>query len=276
MTQTTRYPCALTIAGSDPSGGAGLQADLKTFTAHGVYGAAVITAVTAQNSGGVRAVHPLPPAIVAAQLAAVLEDIPFTAVKIGMLATAEIIAVVAEQLRLHPPPAFVLDPVMLSTSGHPLLLPDAVDILRKHLLPFATLITPNLPEAAVLLACEAIADPSEAARELLALGAGAVLLKGGHASGEELVDVLLTRERTEPHLYHHRRLDTPHTHGTGCALSAAIAARLARGVPLIEAVEGAIAWLQQAIALAWPPGQGPGPVHHCWQLWPMVDGQSNI
>ena len=264
----TWYPCALTIAGSDSGGGAGVQADLKTFAAHGVYGASAITAVTAQNSRGVHAVHRLPPAIVAAQLAAVLEDIPVTAVKIGMLSSADIITAIAEQLRAQPVPNIVLDTVMLSSSGQRLLDSDAVPVLREYLFPLATVITPNLPEAASLLGRAAITDPLEASRALLELGAGAVLLKGGHAAGEELVDVLLTRDRPEPYLFRHRRIDTPNTHGTGCALSAALAARLAQGVPLAMAVDGAISWLQQAIAHAWPLGSGHGPVHHFWQLWP--------
>ncbi len=268
MPHLTRYPCALTIAGSDSGGGAGLQADLKTFAAHGVYGASVVTAVTAQNSCGVRAVHTLPPAVVAAQLAAVLDDIPVAATKIGMLATADIITTVAAQLRTRPAPNLVLDTVLLSTSGQRLLDLDAVSALREHLFSLATLITPNLPEAASLLECEAIDDPLAAARLLLSFGAEAVLLKGGHASGEELVDVLVTRESAEPHLFRHRRIETPHTHGTGCTLSAAIASGLAHGLPLCTAVEAAINWLQHAIASSWTPGCGHGPVHHFWQFWP--------
>ncbi len=269
MSQQTRYPCALTIAGSDSGGGAGIQADLKTFAAHGVYGATVITALTAQNTCGVRASYALPPAIVAEQLAAVLEDIPLRAVKIGMLSSAEIIAVVAERLRAHQLGNIVLDTVLLATSGHPLLPAEALQALVEYLFPIATIVTPNLPEAARLLGEESVEDhPLEAAAELLAFGAGAVLLKGGHAQSDEIEDLLLMRGHPEPLRYRHARQRTPHTHGTGCALSSAIAAGLANNLPLPDAVGQAINWLQQAIAAAWPPGTGQGPVHHFWQMWP--------
>lgn len=270
MPHQIRYPCALTIAGSDSGGGAGLQADLKTFAAHGVYGASVITAVTAQNTCGVRAVHPLPPAIVAAQLAAVLEDMPIAAVKVGMLATAPIVATVAEQLRRYPTPHLVLDTVMLSTSGPRLIDAEGVTAMREHLFPLATVITPNLPEAACLLGRETIEDPITAARLLLDSGARAVLLKGGHGAGDELIDVLVTRDSSAPTLFRHPRLATPHTHGTGCTLSAALAAGLAHGLPLHTVVEAAIHWIEQAIAQAWTPGRGPGSLHHFWQYWPSA------
>jgi len=265
----TRYPCALTIAGSDSGGGAGIQADLKTFAAHGVYGASVITAVTAQNTCGVRGIHEIPADMVAVQLDAVLEDIPFSAIKIGMLSSAEIVSVTADRLRVHGATNIVLDTVMLAKSGDALLRTDAVHSLISQLLPLAAIVTPNLPEAACLLQRKTIDDPDEAAQSLLALGANAVLLKGGHAEGNELVDVLLTREHAEPIHFRHPRLQTIHTHGTGCSLSASIAAGLANNIPLPQAVEQAIGWLRQAIAHAWPLGAGQGPVHHFWQFWPV-------
>ncbi len=259
-------PIALSIAGLDPSGGAGVLADVKTFTALGVYGAGVVTAVTVQNTLGVRAVSPLPAELVAAQLDALLTDLPVRAVKIGMLATAEIVHAVADVLRAHPGPAVVLDPVLVASSGAPLLDDDAVAALLTELLPLTTLLTPNLPEAARLLG-ETL-PPTEAGARLLAHGAGAVLVKGGHGAGAELEDVLVTCGACAPLRLRHPRVDTPHTHGTGCALSAAIAAGLAREMPLYQAVEHAVTWLQGALVNAYPIGAGHGPVHHAWQIWP--------
>ncbi|HEY3379346.1 MAG TPA: bifunctional hydroxymethylpyrimidine kinase/phosphomethylpyrimidine kinase [Armatimonadota bacterium] len=268
MHATPRYPCALTIAGSDSGGGAGIQADLKTFAAFAVYGASVITAVTAQNSLAVRAVHNIPPHVIAAQLDAVLEDLPIRVVKIGMLSTADTIRVVAERLRAHAVATIVLDPVLVATSGDPLLHDAAVEALLEHLFPLATLITPNLPEAARLLHMDSIDDAGTATRALLGLGAKAVLLKGGHGSGETLEDYLLMAGMPEPLRYCHAQQRTRHTHGTGCSLSSAIAAGLAHGEALAVATEHAIGWLQHAIAHAWPLGAGHGPVHHFWQYWP--------
>ena len=263
---SSRYPCALTVAGSDSGGGAGIQADLKTFAALGVYGASVITAITAQNTVGVRAIHDIPPPVVAAQLDAVLEDLPIGAVKIGMLSSAEIIAVVAERLRAHGVTTVVLDTVMVAKSGDLLLHDEAVQGLIDHLLPLATIITPNLPEAARLLGRKALGDHREAARELLALGPAAVLLKGGHGEGDEIEDLLVSRDGTECS-FPHPRVATKNTHGTGCTLSAAVAAGLARGLAAPQAVEEAITWLQGAIRHAWTLGAGHGPVHHFWELW---------
>jgi hydroxymethylpyrimidine/phosphomethylpyrimidine kinase len=262
-----RYPAALTVAGSDSGGGAGIQADLKTFAALGVYGASVITAVTAQNTRGVRAVHDIPLPVVAAQLDAVLEDIPFGAVKIGMLSSAEIIVTVADRLRAHGTQTIVLDPVMLAKSGDSLLRDDAVQALIEELLPLVAVITPNLPEAARLLNRVRIEDTEEAAGSLLSLGPGAVLIKGGHGEGDNLEDLLLVRGEGAPHRFLHPRVDTVNTHGTGCSLSSAIAAGLARGLELPAATESAIAWLQGAIKHAWPLGAGHGPVHHFWKWW---------
>ncbi len=264
---TSRYPCALTIAGSDSGGGAGIQADLKTFAALGVYGASVITAITAQNTVGVRAIHDVPTPIVAAQLDAVLDDLPIAAVKIGMLSSAEIIAVVADRLHAHHVSTVVLDTVMVAKSGDALLRDEAVAALIEHLLPLVAVITPNLPEAARLLQRAEITDIAEAAQALLALGPRAVLLKGGHGAGDDITDLLVARG-APPHRYTHRRVPTANTHGTGCTLASALAAQLARGLPLPEAAETAIAWLHQAITRAWPLGRGHGPVHHFWHWWP--------
>ncbi|HOF87375.1 MAG TPA: bifunctional hydroxymethylpyrimidine kinase/phosphomethylpyrimidine kinase [Armatimonadota bacterium] len=266
------YPCALTIAGSDSGGGAGIQADLKTFAANGVYGASVITALTAQNTTGVRAIHTAPTAIIAAQMDAVLEDLPIGAIKIGMLSSAAVIRVVADRLRAHAPRPLVLDPVMVAKSGDPLLHADAIAALTEELLPLAALLTPNLPEAARLLGLPAIADAAGAARALHALGPDAVLLKGGHAAGEEITDLLALPDGAV-HVFRHPRLATPNTHGTGCSLSSAIAAGLAKRLPLPHAVEHAITWLHGAIAHAWPLGAGHGPVHHFWQLWPPAEAE---
>jgi hydroxymethylpyrimidine/phosphomethylpyrimidine kinase len=238
---------ALTIAGSDSSGGAGIQADLKTFSAFGVYGASVITALTAQNTLGVQGIHAVPPAFVAAQLGSVLSDLEVGAVKTGMLADVEIVEAVARGLRAAPSLPLVVDPVMVATSGDVLLKPEAVDALRRELIPLAHLITPNLPEAAVLLGsaeAETEAEMLDQARGLLALGCRAVLLKGGHGTGEAAIDVLADAARVERLAL--PRLDTPHTHGTGCTLSAATAALLAQRVPLAAAVRRAKAYVWEA------------------------------
>jgi hydroxymethylpyrimidine/phosphomethylpyrimidine kinase len=262
-----RYPCALTIAGSDSRGGAGIQADLKTFSALGVYGASVITAVTAQNTRGVRAVYEIPSRVVSEQLDAVLDDLPIATVKIGMLASTPIVLAVAESLRAHKVGNIVLDPVLLSSSGMALLADDAVDSMVAALFPLATLITPNRPEAARLLHLPALIDLPAAGAALLKLGPAAVLIKGGHADTADamLTDILVTRDGV--HEFTHPRLSISYTHGTGCALSSAIAAGLAAGQPLATAVDHAIAWLTGAIAHAWPLGEGQGPVHHFWQWW---------
>jgi len=260
------YPCALTIAGSDSSGGAGIQADLKTFAVLGVYGASVITAITAQNTRGVRAVYDLPAHVVTQQLDAVLDDLPIAAVKIGMLATESIILAVSEGLLAHRVGTVVLDPIMLSSSGAALLPDDAVNSMIAMLFPQTTLLTPNLPETARLLHLDEINDIPSAGMALLDLGMNAVLIKGGHGASEDcVIDTLVTRDGVKQFL--HPRILTPYTHGTGCALSSAIAAGLAQGLVLENAVDKAITWLNGALANAWPLGDGVGPVHHCWQLW---------
>ena len=256
-----RPPRLLTVAGSDSGGGAGIQADLKTFAAHGAYGMSVVTAVTAQNTVAVTAVHQVPPAIVRAQLAAVLEDLGVDAVKVGMLGDAATVEVVAEGLAAVDAP-IVVDPVMVAKSGDPLLAPDAVAALARRLLPLATLITPNLPEAARLAGREVDDEPSRlvAARALAERGC-AVLVKGGHGGGDEVVD-LLVLSGGETHRFVHPRLPTRATHGTGCTLSSAIAARLGHGEALVDAVAGGIEYLQAAMRGAYPLGKGHGPVNH--------------
>jgi hydroxymethylpyrimidine/phosphomethylpyrimidine kinase len=255
-------PIALTIAGSDSGGGAGIQADLKTFAAHGVYGASAIAALTAQNTTGVSAVHAVPPAFVAAQIDAVADDLPIAAVKTGMLFEAGVVDAVAGTLRRRDLPNVVVDPVMVSKSGARLLEEDAVEALRERLLPIATLVTPNLPEAAVLCGRPVGSDEErrEAVRRVAGFGPRAVLLKGGHAAGPEAVDLYDENGRFET--LRSPRLATRHTHGTGCTLSAAIAARLALGDSLFDAVRGAKDYLARALAAAPGLGRGAGPLEH--------------
>ena len=263
-------PNVLTIAGSDPSGGAGIQADLKAFAAQGAYGMAALTALTAQNTLGVAGVEFVSPAFVRAQIAAVLEDVDTHAVKIGMLGRADIAEVVAEALAAYSGP-IVLDPVMVAKGGARLLQPDAIAALRDSLLPLALVVTPNLGEAADLLGCEPIADRAGmecAARGLLELGAKAVILKGGHLDGPDSPDLLLDGSGVT--WLEAPRVPTRNSHGTGCTLAAALAARLARGEPLPEAARAAKAYLATAIAEAGAlrVGSGHGPVHHFHDFWP--------
>jgi hydroxymethylpyrimidine/phosphomethylpyrimidine kinase len=259
----------LTIAGSDSGGGAGIQADLKTFAAHGVYGMSAITALTAQNTREVRAVLAVPPEMVAAQIDAVFEDIGVDGVKIGMLANAAIVRAVAGRLRVHLQGRaipVVLDPVMVAKSGDALLQDDAVEAILQDLLPLCTVVTPNLPELARLTGLPVATEEERliAAAELATRGAGiAVLAKGGHAEGDEVVDLLLQEGRVVR--YAGARLAAGSSHGTGCTLSSALAARLAAGDSLPRAVEGAIAWLRGALAAAYPLGGGTGPVDHLYQ-----------
>ena len=252
---------ALTIAGSDSSGGAGIQADLKTFAAHGVYGCSAITAITAQNTQGVTGVVELSPAIVAAQIAAVAADIFPDATKIGMLANASIVQSVATAIRAHRLRNVVLDTVMIAKSRARLLEADAIAALREELLPLAAVITPNVPEAEALtgLTIDSVEGLRRAAKRLVELGARAVLVKGGHLSGPA-IDVLWDgHEMTELSA---DRIDSKHTHGTGCTLSSAIAARLARGDALADACRAAKAYVTRAIAAAPGLGHGHGPLHH--------------
>lgn len=263
-------PIALTIAGSDSSGGAGIQADLKTFSALGVYGASVITALTAQNTVGVTGIHDCPADMVQAQMAAVLSDLDVKAIKIGMLSRVETILAVAEGLRAYPYVPVILDPVMIATSGDALLDPEAEETLIRELFPLATLITPNMAEAARLLnrpIATTVEEQSEQAEALMALGAPAVLIKGGHGTSAEAIDVLIAG--TEMTSFAAPRIETRNTHGTGCTLSAAIAAHLALGHDLIEAVQLAKDYVHGAIAESGrlSIGQGNGPVHHFHMWW---------
>jgi hydroxymethylpyrimidine/phosphomethylpyrimidine kinase len=263
-------PIALTIAGSDSGGGAGIQADLKTFAALGVYGVSAITALTAQNTRGVAAVHQVPAEFVARQIDALLADFAVGAVKIGMLGGAEVVATVADALERWQARNVVLDPVLVATSGERLLAPDAIALLKRDLIRRACLVTPNLPEAAALLDTDAAANEAQMqaqAERILALGARAVLLKGGHGGGAESVDLLLDG-KTVTRLAA-PRIASRNTHGTGCTLSSAIAAGLAKGRDLAVAVRDAKNFVTAAIAAAdgLAVGQGRGPLHHFHAQW---------
>jgi hydroxymethylpyrimidine/phosphomethylpyrimidine kinase len=262
-------PVAVTIAGSDSGGGAGIQADLKTFSALGVYGASVITALTAQNTKGVFAIHEVPAEFIAAQMDAVFSDFEIAAVKIGMMGNAAAIGIVAGELRRRGARNVVLDTVMVSSSGEALLRPDAIGALRK-LIALANLVTPNLSEAAALVGGSLARNEDEMqaqAQKLLALGAGAVLIKGGHADGPESVDLLVESGRSTRLAA--TRVKTRNTHGTGCTLASAVAAGLAKGLPLVDAVHAAKSYTSAAIAAAdrLQVGAGAGPVHHFHEWW---------
>lgn len=263
-------PICVTIAGSDSSGGAGIQADLKAFSALKTYGASVITAITAQNTCGVSDVMDMTPAIIRGQMDAVFSDLKVDAVKIGMLSKAETIETVMEGLHHFQGPV-VLDPVMVAKSGNRLLSETAIDVLRKKLIPLATLITPNRPEAACLLDMDEAQSDEEAeaqGRALLGIGAKAVLMKGGHAEGEICTDLLITADQPT-FAISAPRIHTKNTHGTGCTLSAALAAKLGYGLNLEQAFEEAHDYLHQAILAAdqLNIGSGHGPVHHFYDLW---------
>jgi hydroxymethylpyrimidine/phosphomethylpyrimidine kinase len=261
-----RVPTALTIAGSDSGGGAGIQADLKTFSALGVFGTSALTAITAQNTRAVTAVFELPPDLVAAQIDAVVTDIGADAVKTGMIANSELIRIVAAKIREYGLTNLVVDPVMVAKSGDRLLREEAVAALRTELLPLATVVTPNLPEAEVLVdrPVAALDQMRAAAADIVALGARSVVVKGGHLPGDP-IDIFYDGE-------HYlelpaKRVETTSTHGTGCTLASAIAAYLARGSDLEAALRGAKAYLTAAIEHAYPVGHGHGPVHHFHQWW---------
>jgi len=261
---------ALTIAGTDPSGGAGIQADLKTFSALGAYGCSVITALVAQNTRGVQSVYRIEPDFVAAQLDSVLSDVRIDTTKIGMLAETDIVEAVAERLRHYRVRNVVLDTVMLAKSGDPLLSPSAVASLRQHLLPQVSLITPNLPEAAALLDAPHARSEREMHQQgeaLLALGCEAVLMKGGHLEDAESPDWLFTRDGAQR--FTSARIATKNTHGTGCTLSAALAALRPRHTGWAETVAEAKKWLTAALAQAdtLEVGEGIGPVHHFHHWW---------
>ncbi len=269
-----RYKTVLTIAGSDCSGGAGIQADIKAISANGAYAMSAITAVTSQNTTGVRAIHLIPAETVAAQISAIAEDIRVDAVKLGMLPTAEIVSAVAELLRRYAIRNIVLDPVMVATSGDRLIEQEAVEAIKTEIFPIADLITPNIPEAEFISGRPAGSETDfpAAAEAMLDLGAEGVLIKAGHLPGERLTDRLyqrMERGRTAEHAYTYERVDTPNTHGTGCTLSSSIAAFLALGHPLPEAVGLAEDYLHKAILTGaeYKTGHGHGPVHHFFRAW---------
>ena len=262
---------AVTIAGSDSGGGAGIQADIKTFSALGVYGASVITALTAQNTLGVQGIHDVPPVFITQQIDSVFSDLAVRAAKIGMLSQPAVIEAVAEGLERHGATQVVLDPVMVAASGDRLLAPQAIETLRQVLLPRAQIITPNLPEAAALLdeplACDEQTMCRQAER-ILALGPRAVLVKGGHGTGAESTDILMDAQGRRR--FAAARLETRNTHGTGCTLSSAIAAGLAKGLSLADAVTAGKRFISAAIGASdtLQIGSGHGPVHHFHAYWP--------
>ncbi len=277
-----RPPRTLTIAGSDSGGGAGIQADLKTFSALGCYGMSVLTALTAQNTRQVTAIHDIPPDFIRAQLDAVFGDIGADAIKIGMLNRSEVIRVVAAGLEKYQPEHIVVDPVMVAKSGDRLLQDEAVEAIKTTLIPISTLITPNLPEAEVLAGMK-VTNRNEmelAGRQLLKLGSDAVLVKGGHlVDGDISPDCLVFRDSSgrnkndssiRVRWFEMPRIETKNNHGTGCTLSSAITAQLARGLSLEESVSSALSYLNGALrkAVDWKIGEGHGPVHHFHRLWP--------
>lgn len=270
----SNYPIALTIAGSDSGGGAGIQADIKSFSANAVYGASVITALTAQNTVAVTAIHDVPIDMITAQIDAVFDDIKIDAVKIGMLSQANTIQAVAAALKRHNAKNIVLDPVMVTTTGDPLIADDAVETLKKELFPLATLVTPNLHETARLNNKPTPENKTEMlaqAQNILDMGARAVLVKGGHktsdADADKSSDFLLSAKGEE--WFSTTWINTKNTHGTGCSLSSAIAANLAKGQGLSLAIDNAKTWLTGAIAASdeLDVGKGSGPVHHFHNYW---------
>jgi hydroxymethylpyrimidine/phosphomethylpyrimidine kinase len=256
----------MTIAGSDSGGGAGIQADLKTFSALGVYGASTLTAITAQNTVAVTAVHELPTDVIAAQIDAVITDIGVDAVKTGMLSSVAIVEVVAQELKRHGITNLVVDPVMVAKSGDALLRREAVDSLRTRLLPLAAVVTPNIPEAETLTGREIVSDEDmrRAAEEIVAMGARAVVVKGGHRDGPA-TDLYYDGSRFQE--FSAPRFDTVNTHGTGCTFASAVAAGLAQGKDVIDAVAQAKEYVTGAIRNSYPLGQGHGPVHHFYRVW---------
>lgn len=265
--QSRGLPTALTIAGSDSGAGAGIQADLKTFAAHGVYGTCAITALTAQNTIGVTGIHVVPDDFVTAQIEAVSGDLGCDAVKTGMLATSQIVEAVAAAVESLDLPNLVVDPVMVAKSGDHLLDEEAVHAVRWTLLRLARVVTPNIPEAEVLakMSIRSVDDMREAARRIATFKPAAVVIKGGHLAGPEIIDVLL--ERGEFHEFVGPRVEGPNTHGTGCTFAAAIAAHLAKGVTLIDAVREAKTYVAGAMHPGIPLGGGHRPLNHFWKLY---------
>ena len=259
-------PTALTIAGSDSGAGAGIQADLKTFAALGVYGTSALTAITAQNTLGVTAVHEIPTEVIAAQIEAVISDIGADAVKTGMLSSSAIVELVAQELKRHGVERLVVDPVMIAKSGYSLLQPEAVEALRSKLLPLAAVVTPNIPEAEVLtgLTINSLDDMRRSAEQIFGMGAGSVVVKGGHLAGpatDLFYDGSQFKEFTAP------RIDTVNTHGTGCTFASAVAAGLACDMSVFDAVAQAKEYVTEAILRSFPIGQGHGPLNHFYKLW---------
>lgn len=265
-----RYPTILTIAGSDSCGGAGIQADIKTISALGGYACSAITALTAQNTTGVRSVMGCTPIVLADQIDAVMEDMTVDAVKSGMLFSRELAEIVADRLKAHPVKHYVLDPVMVSTSGSRLIDEDAIETVRTLLFPLASMVTPNIPESEVLsgISVKTPEDMAKAAQIIIQTGCQSVLMKGGHLEGEESVDLLYTKESKAPLVLPSKKIGTRNTHGTGCTLSAAIATRLALGDNLADATQHAHTYLHNAIAEGKDieQGHGHGPVKHLKEL----------
>ena len=266
-----QYCRVLTIAGSDSGGGAGIQADLKTFAAIGCYGMSVITALTAQNTRGVNGIHAVPPAFAVEQMNAVLNDIGTDAIKIGMLYSAELIDVVAKALKKHGAAKIVLDPVMVAQSGDKLLQDDAIEAIKKHLMPLADVVTPNIPEASVLCGRQLTqwSDIESAAQTLAQHGSRSIVIKGGHGAADQSIDLLFLAHENRFVRLAADRIKTHNNHGTGCTLSSAIASYMAKGSDIEEAVQKAKKFMNQAIAAGarYQIGQGHGPVHHFFQWW---------
>jgi hydroxymethylpyrimidine/phosphomethylpyrimidine kinase len=265
------YHKVLTIAGSDSGGGAGIQADLKTFAAIGCYGMSVITALTAQNTQGVTAIHALPPSFAIEQMTAVFTDIGADAVKIGMLYSAELIEAISETLNKYRARNIVLDPVMVAQSGDKLLQDDAIQAIKDHLMPVADVVTPNLPEAEVLLGqkIESFEDMQRAARSLAQFGSRSVLIKGGHLEGNISTDLLYLTEEDRFVILEAERIASTNNHGTGCTLSSAIAAYMSKGSDIENAANKAKTYIHHAIraGAAYKIGHGHGPVHHFFEFW---------
>lgn len=267
------YPCILTIAGSDCSGGAGIQADIKAISALGAYAASAITAITVQNTCGVTGIHPVPPAYVKGQIEAVMEDIHPQAIKIGMINDTEIVEVIAGSLQKYRPRFVVFDPVMVSTSGCKLMEDEAIEAITTRLIPLATLITPNLSEAEILAGqkINTVEDMQRQAKKMLELGCKGVLIKGGHLDGGQMCDVLQTADDDAPHLFTAPKAESRNTHGTGCTLSSAIATYLALGEPVASAVEKAKQYVYLGIESGKDVciGHGHGPLNHFYSPVPM-------
>lgn len=267
------YPCILTIAGSDCSGGAGIQADIKAISALGAYAASAITAITVQNTCGVTGIHPVPPAYVKGQIEAVMEDIHPQAIKIGMINDTRIVEVIAESLQKYRPRFVVFDPVMVSTSGCKLMEDEAIEAITTRLIPLATLITPNLSEAEILAGqkINTVEDMQRQAKKMLGLGCKGVLIKGGHLEGGQMCDVLQTADEDHPHLFTAPKVESRNTHGTGCTLSSAIATYLALGESVPQAVEKAKQYVYSGIESGKDVciGHGHGPLNHFHSPVPM-------